>query len=900
MNIADFLPSYPDTDPQVSLYDLYEGETFNQVIYQKREFNELKLREGDEKRPDNDLLDRQKIISRFLSSHTLYDELLLFHAPGTGKTCSSIGVVENLIYNPSSGIKRALVLVKNHELITRFKEEIIFTCGNKRYLPEDEPDDDKLNVTELRKRRFDRGNKLLKNKYTFRTHESFVSNFLSQNPENWKRIFSNSVIIIDEVHNLSHSLGYHKYFEFLHALDNRKILLMTGTPMVNEASDIARVMNLILPEDKQIPIGSLFDSEFFTDGSLNNADVLEERFRGRISYLTSQTDIQSVYIGRVIQPIDHFKLFPSEMSDHQYNTYSRVFSEDSGWKDNSQHASLFVFPDGTVGMTGFKKYVTKHKHGYSAKFIHDISRYNTVGEKLAIIHQWSSKYASVISNILENPKQNCFVFTESIHGGGAIILGLLLELFNFKRVQTGKVQGGKKQRYCILSGDTDIKSILGSFNSRSNANGDYIRVLIGGRKIAEGFTFKSIQQIHILTPHYNFSVIDQAIARGIRSFAHSHLPPNTVVRIFLHVSVYKNYPWDSFIDLVMYDTCQRKDTAIQEIIHLIKTSCFDCALTYAKNVVAGSDNGSRNCQYTDCLYSCSGITNIDAPLDDSTFQLYYNDRLVEELIVSLTGFFRLHFSIPLYFLETSTNATRFDLFRALNRIMNENIIFTNKYGFDCYLQEDNNIYFLQPTIQKALFTDSYYIEHPVMRENKSLQSIIGSKDFIQQEVAEILSQTFSQQKNSIPISHPSIQRMFIENAIEAGDNNELASWILNYYKDFIVFEGPDIYVIFNKESRRFVDGVWKEAVLEKQLYLKSPVYGIMKNGVFSIVDLRKVPVIDRQQESRKNVGRACSSYHIKDLIEIANFIGMELQEAKITKNILCSRLREWFTNNELL
>jgi len=905
MNIADFLPSYPDIDPQGSLYDLYEGETFNQVIYQKREFNELKLREGDEKRPDNDLLDRQKIIGRFLSSHTLYDELLLFHAPGTGKTCSSIGVVENLIYNPSSGIRRALVLVKNHELIRRFKEEIIFTCGNKRYMTEDDPDDADLSEVELRKRRFDRGNKLVKKKYTFRTHESFVSNFLSvARPEKIKDLYSNYVIIIDEVHNLSHSVGYDNYFEFLHNLENRKILLMTGTPMVNDASDIARVMNLILPEDKQLPIGSLFDSKFFLDGTLTDAVSLEETFRGRISYLTSQTDIQSLYIGRVIYPIDHFTLFPSEMSDHQYKTYGQIFSNDSGWKNESQDASLFVFPDGSVGMVGFKKYVVKRKNGYTAKFIDDIRHYNK-NEKLRIIHRWSSKYAAAISNILDKPNENCFVFTESIHGGGAIVFGLLLELFSFSQTLSGTFRGGRKQRYCILAGNADIKGILGSFNRKSNSKGDYIRVLIGGRKIAEGFTFKSIQQIHIVTPHYNFSVLDQAIARGIRSFAHSHLPQNTIVKIFLHVSVYKNYPWDKFIDLVMYNTCQTKDTAIQKIIYLIKTSCFDCALTYAKNINTMSINGSRNCQYTDCLYSCSGITDAGAPLDDSTFQLYYNDKLVEELILSLKGFFRLHFSIPLYFLENSIKSTRFELFRALNQIMTENIVFTNKYGFDCYLQVDNNIYFLHPTILKTLFTDSYYVQHPVMRENKSLQSITSSKEFIQQEVAKILSHTLSQKKIIIPISHPIVQRMFIENAIESverGTNNELARWIVKYYENFIVVQDPYIYVTFNKQNRRFKRDteVWDDAVLEKHLYEKSAVYGTTKNGKFSIVDLRKVPVIDRKHESTKNTGKVCSSYNIKDLIGIAKFIGIEIADDKISKNVLCARLKKWFVDNELL
>ena len=55
------------------------------------------------------MLKHQKIVSRYLSSHTIYKGLLLVHAMGTGKTCAAIGVAEQ-IRNEMDNIKPNLLL----------------------------------------------------------------------------------------------------------------------------------------------------------------------------------------------------------------------------------------------------------------------------------------------------------------------------------------------------------------------------------------------------------------------------------------------------------------------------------------------------------------------------------------------------------------------------------------------------------------------------------------------------------------------------------------------------------------------------------------------------------------------------------------------------------------------
>jgi DNA polymerase III delta prime subunit len=86
MNPEDFLPNYPVvTDPSLQ-----------QKILNKKEFFDLKLKQKLEPIDKGEFLNHQKIIQRFMSAHTLYDELLLYHQTGTGKTGAAFAVTEEL------------------------------------------------------------------------------------------------------------------------------------------------------------------------------------------------------------------------------------------------------------------------------------------------------------------------------------------------------------------------------------------------------------------------------------------------------------------------------------------------------------------------------------------------------------------------------------------------------------------------------------------------------------------------------------------------------------------------------------------------------------------------------------------------------------------------------------
>ena len=102
---------------------------------------------------------------------------------------------------------------------------------------------------------------------------------------------------------------------------------------------------------------------------------------------------------------------------------------------------------------------------------------------------------------------------------------------------TSKIQG----RYVMLKGEDMSQGLIDTLivdaNSYDNTNGSRIKVIIGSKKVREGFSLKAVRQIHILDPWYHLNAIDQSSGRGIRNYSHSTLGvEDRNVTVFLHTA----------------------------------------------------------------------------------------------------------------------------------------------------------------------------------------------------------------------------------------------------------------------------------------------------------------------------------------------------------------------------
>jgi hypothetical protein len=830
-DITNFLPKYPDIEELEEVFNPY-SDNFYEAIYKKKEFYENKLK-AEEPFPSNtgELMKHQKLIARFLSSRTLYDELLIVHAMGTGKSCSAVGAVEQ-IRSDGINFRGALYLAKGDALVNNFINELIFKCTDGRYIPEDYE-----SLTELEK--IHRKKKAIRDYYMTNTFETFAKEISRLNDKEIQRRYNNRVIIIDEVHNLriqSKKTGlnmYNQFWRFLHTIEDCKIILMSGTPMKDGVDEIASVMNLILPLERQLPTGEEFVEEYFDieNGQYlkvkpSHKQKLKEVFKGRVSYLSNmQSKIQKKFEGSKAGDLKYFDVIQDFMHEHQSKYYDKAYildrDEREGVYAKSRQASLFVFPDGSYGSAGFNKYVIRESTGKTTVKgkVRNFYRYSlssalrkeiqadTKEKMLENLHKFSSKYSASIKNILDAYEQgkSVFIYNEYVSGSGLILFGALLELFGFSRASGSEPTGSERPRYALLTNETasttKIRKLVDRFNKPDNMRGKIISVIIGSRKISEGFSFQNIQVEEIHTPWFNYSETAQAIARGYRLGSHRMLLETGYIpslTIYQRVSI----PAGDLpsIDLEMYMIAEDKDISIKSVERLIKESSWDCGLTYERNYISGYE-GQRECDYMECNYVCDGIppelveselTKQD--LDYSTYQLYYGSENIKKLIEEVKVIFRTVFKMDFYtLLEYLSEYSQFQVITALHKMINENVPIIDKYGYHSYLREEKNLYFLVNSLSVIgnLFSD-YYSKTPNIDTQITFTTIVEPLHIetfpsIVDEICKVT--TIDQLRVLLNRLSKEIHEFFIESsllALEKGitTNKVVRDLILEYFKSY--------------------------------------------------------------------------------------------------------------------
>ena len=780
MDIIDFLPTYTEFDKDVQAIlgsDLVDTTS----LYHKKEFHDFRL-QPIEKRPEKPgkYMNHQNIIARFLSSYTPYNGILVMHEPGTGKTCASVAVIEK-IRSEKSSFRGALILMKGKNLIENYKKELVEKCTDGRYKVKDKDDDDDEgdekkvgydnpgNLTANKVRR--RINKKLAEFYQFQTFETFSKQLSKMSDKDIIKNYSNIIIVIDEAHHLRivNERGvvdkelkgqYTNIHRLLHLVKNTKTILMTGTPMIDSPTEIASLMNLILGMDKQLPIGKKFE-EFYMKRKSNGdfvidpdkANQLKDRLHGKVSFLRSmQSSVKREFVGKKLD-LHYFNQFGLEMKPFQQTYYQLALQrdrEEKGIYTYSRQASLFVFPDGKYGADGFKNHTLILKNKITGKTLvkinktmTDVYKGKTVAEKLDILSTFSIKYATCIKLLLEN-EGNHFVYMDFVQGSGAIIFAELLKEFGFSHFMSS----GKGNKFALLTSKTssEINDAIRLFNSDANIKGERIKVIIGTKVISEGFTLKNVRHVHILTPHWNFSETDQAIARAFRLFSHNALEkliPDIVVKIYLYTVFMADQEKlenvDEFlsIDRYMYKFCEDKDISIKSVEHLLKQVSFDCRLTKERNRLPSILDMSRNCEYQKCDYMCyddekdeEDEEDEEKHLDESTYHIFYSKDDMPSLIERIKVTFADKSSITLFEMYKLFGDTSYHLFiQSILYTIEHKIIIKTAYGIDLYLQYSKNVLYLSFNIYDSTIFDVFYTRHiPLQLEfnfNNEINKLYG-------------------------------------------------------------------------------------------------------------------------------------------------------------------------------
>ena len=454
------------------------------------------------------------IMRGIASTDTTNRGLLVWHSVGSGKTCSATAVIDAFWETDKN-----IVFVTSVEAANSNPPSNFHKCAS-RFLPRFQG-----KSMETIKKEFDkRGVKF----FTFAklSHYLLLANPLKRvksqdDIESHKNFLKNSVLIIDEVHNIFKPLPTQKQentavknflLDYQNPLSsNLKLVILTATPGDN-VPDIIDLLNMI--RDKNAPPIKIPD--------INNPDDLyefETSIQGLISYFDMSKDYSK--FPRIIQD----RPVKTQMSIKQYLKYANVYNEEPNSYKNSKQLKA---------QNELNKYY-KHARRYS-NMLYEL-------DKDMLLTDFSSKLPALLDMVDRHPLEKHYIYSSFYenrgYGGHGIVaiaktlekeLGFTkLSLSEAKTIITNFSAFEKKPRYVLAISNElkdnveNLKHIVTAFNAKENARGEYIRVFLASQGYNEGVDLRHVRHVHIFEPLLTFTADKQTIGRAARYCSHSDL-----------------------------------------------------------------------------------------------------------------------------------------------------------------------------------------------------------------------------------------------------------------------------------------------------------------------------------------------------------------------------------------
>ncbi len=882
----------------VYTYPEYDDPSIQSLISAKEEFREIKATVSENVPKRGELYSHQKFLKRLMLQ---YDNQLVMWGAGLGKTCGYVAVTEH--YKAIAGAleeirrtsqsapntllppyKRVYILVKGQNLIDETKHQILCKCTDGDYIT------DQIINSKTEMARKANVTRSISKYYTITTYGTFAKTVFNMTDEQLHIEFDNSIFIVDEVHNINKPtkgflrknefgnsyyaelkkvkrkkgekkvkgevkkeekivearLIYDQLWRLFHLAKPRKVLLLSATPMINGAFEIADRLNLILPTNNQIP-----DTVDWKTVDLN---YLEPYFRGLISYVRAlDTGAIPQYQG---QPIDaeyifngqkvraEIAVYETEMAKKQEEVYKIAVSNpielrpDSdrpeAFDDLKKQAANFIFPNNTTGSLGFKTYLIKSEKGiYTGN--KEFNEWISTPEKFRSL---SAKFFEIVRLCKEEPG-NCWCYSQYIKGAGAIVLGLCFSQNGFENFVEASsvfstsgfsglsnVCGGKtlddldligkerfiripkRLRYALLTSDTSgpqASTLLELFNSYENRHGEYIKAIIGSPVTRDGLNLANVLQIHLVEAGWNQASSYQAESRAIRSTSHVDLieeekrktgneDATIFIRVYRHAAIIKG---EETVDISHYELSEEKDREIKRIVRMMKIVATDCQINYARNVRRKDIDFSSTCDYEVCEYKC--FDKNPKIVDYTSFDVLYSSGIVEAAKTDIIDIFRIVFQITYESLYKELEGYRrkfIDL--AVTELVEKKIPIFNRYGYKSYLREDRGTLFLRNDFPLTLFEDgglalTEYSSFLIGKQSMTLNEYNSSMQRGEGDLLQILEDIDEDEmdekideltlENRILLLESVIQSYYIEK-----DENRKNIIILNKFKNYIHIE----------------------------------------------------------------------------------------------------------------
>jgi len=476
--------------------DIFSRKT----IYRKyKEFKNIDIKK-------NKLLKQQVFLGDYvINEYSSIDKILLFHGIGTGKTCTSICIAENIMKKHK--LMKVLVILPAR-LKTNFIDELISeNCGFNKYISKEDYiiyNDISTSLTKknnIRKKFIEKINE----NYDIISYESLRIKLLKSNDIKGyiDEITKNKIIIIDEIHNLITSKINHNIIEqilennfipkytyningvimrLLSLLANKtsKFFLLTATPVFDNFGQFIELVLNLCPDIKESDLNR----------NIDDLEFLINKIKGKVSFfkLKDFSNFPSVIIDNIKIPLS--------------KTQDKIIS---GIIDNGDEFSdMFCISERQISISAFpyenklKTFSNLDEYSPKLKKLFDLIKLNG---KHVIYSNFINYCLYLIADYLKLNGWNNFI-NDGIQSYKTFV------------IWDASLNNNNKQ---------NVKNIL---NSIDNIDGKNIKLVLGSPSIKEGISFKHIQHLHQIDPVWNSSAKSQIEGRCIRYKSHEDIPLN--------------------------------------------------------------------------------------------------------------------------------------------------------------------------------------------------------------------------------------------------------------------------------------------------------------------------------------------------------------------------------------
>ncbi|KAJ3319273.1 hypothetical protein HDV06_006558 [Boothiomyces sp. JEL0866] len=355
------------------------------------------------------------------------------------------------------------------------------------------------------------------NNYFVFTHFQIFSKECEKNYNKQSKLYENCMFVVDEVHNLrinatknvsiNSKLTYDKILTVFTLIRKTLVILMTGTPMYDQADELYKLLCLLHANDME-------SFKRYQNIDFTNDKNLISMMKNKISYFDIKGDelptltYATTEEGRLLKKHGLTKydlvVIPLKKDSLQYKQYISVASKHDSFSGKTKTASVAALAE----LEWYDNSVDK---------LHDLMFETSDKQDIKLKANFKRFIMDEVLTEINNEQlvdfRLIYIFCELVQGNGIEWLAHLLhEIDGYEIANTSKTlfdnDGNIKdpiteeKRILLISTkyvnkDNRVNKLLSLFNKKSNSDGKYIKIIIGSNITGEAMTLKNVRNNNV-------------------------------------------------------------------------------------------------------------------------------------------------------------------------------------------------------------------------------------------------------------------------------------------------------------------------------------------------------------------------------------------------------------------